>query len=112
MGLLDKLFGKKKDDDLDQAEVDAHHAAEVAPPPSESWDVASHSIDVSTLKGRLESGEELMLIDVRELWEFNSGNIPGSINIPLSELGIMVRDLDPSKPYVTVCAMGIRSLDA
>ena len=30
--------------------------------------------------------ETPVLIDVREIFEYNSGHVPGAINIPLSEL--------------------------
>jgi phage shock protein E len=52
------------------------------------------------------------LIDVRTKAEFDSGNIPGSKNIPLQILGTQLNKLDKSKPIITCCASGMRSATA
>lgn len=108
MGLLDKLLGRTKPAEATTPDPEPEQSAI----PSEAWDASAHQIKADELQAKLQAGEELMLIDVREMWEFNSGSVPGAINIPLSELGIMVRDLEPEKHYITICAMGMRSLDA
>lgn len=47
------------------------------------------------------------VIDVREEWEFSGGRIPGSVNIPMSEVP---ERLEPDgRPVVLVCASGGRS---
>lgn len=43
-------------------------------------------ITVEDLNALIESGEEYMLIDIRQPGEFASGNIPGSVNIARGEL--------------------------
>ncbi len=35
-----------------------------------------------TLKERLDAGEALVIVDVRETWEYSLVHIPGSINFP------------------------------
>lgn len=47
------------------------------------------------------------LIDVREEWEFSSGHIPGSVNIPMSE--VQQRMKPDGRPVVLICAVGGRS---
>lgn len=49
------------------------------------------------------------IIDVRTPGEYQSGHIPGSINIPLNELPGKLQQLDKSKPVITCCASGMRS---
>jgi len=60
------------------------------------------------IKKALDAGA--IIIDVRTAGEFASGNIPGSINMPLQSLPGSVKNLkDKKKPVITVCASGMRS---
>ena len=67
------------------------------------------NISAGRLKERLEAGDELVLLDVRELWEFDLARIEGSRLIPMSELGERVTELDPAAETVVVCHHGSRS---
>jgi phage shock protein E len=49
------------------------------------------------------------LIDVRSAGEFANGNAPGTINIPLQELGSRLGEIPKSSPVVLCCASGTRS---
>ncbi|MEZ5646928.1 MAG: rhodanese-like domain-containing protein [Burkholderiaceae bacterium] len=49
------------------------------------------------------------LVDVRTAAEFASGNAPGSINIPLQDLGNRLKEIPASAPVVLCCASGTRS---
>ncbi|PGT80504.1 rhodanese-like domain-containing protein [Bacillus sp. AFS040349] len=57
-------------------------------------------------------GEELNLIDVREVEEVAQGKIPGAINIPLGLLEFRMHELDKTKEYIMVCRSGGRSAQA
>jgi len=48
-------------------------------------------------------------VDVRSLDEFASGNAPGTINIPLQELGNRLDEISRLSPVVLCCASGTRS---
>jgi rhodanese-related sulfurtransferase len=48
-------------------------------------------------------------VDVRSAGEFASGNAPGTINIPLQELGSRLSEIPKSLPVVLCCASGTRS---
>lgn len=48
-------------------------------------------------------------VDVRSAGEFASANAPGTINIPLQELGSRLREIPKSSPVVLCCASGTRS---
>lgn len=50
-----------------------------------------------------------MLIDVRSAGEFASANAPGTINIPLPELGSRLAEIPKTAPVVLCCASGTRS---
>lgn len=49
------------------------------------------------------------LVDVRSAAEFASANAPGTINIPLQELGGRLAEIPQSVPVVLCCASGTRS---
>jgi rhodanese-related sulfurtransferase len=50
-----------------------------------------------------------MLIDVRSAAEFASANAPGTVNIPLPELGSRLAEIPKTSPVVLCCASGTRS---
>lgn len=58
---------------------------------------------------RLENGEKLNLIDVREVDEVQAGHIPGITHIPLGLLEFRAHELDKNNPYIMVCRSGGRS---
>lgn len=62
---------------------------------------------------RLKSGEAgLILLDVREPWEYQTAQIAGSKLVPMAEIPSRVfQELDPEAHIVTVCHSGVRSLN-
>ena len=50
-----------------------------------------------------------VFVDVRSAMEFASGNAPGTVNIPLPELGRRLSEIPKSTPVVLCCASGTRS---
>lgn len=54
-----------------------------------------------------------LLLDVRTAAEFRGGHIPGSINIPLQQIG-RIEQIAPDKntPLFTYCASGARAKNA
>ncbi len=62
--------------------------------------------DPATLKGHMESGDEVALIDVRTTEEFRGplGHIAGASNIPIAELSARIRELTEikRKPIITI----------
>lgn len=49
------------------------------------------------------------LVDVRSAAEFAAGSAPGSLNIPLNELGGRLEEIPRTGPVVVCCASGTRS---
>lgn len=50
-------------------------------------------LDVDELQAQLDAGAELLLIDVREDHEVESGSIPGAIHVPVGELEARMPDI-------------------
>jgi len=61
------------------------------------------------VKRRLDAGESLQLLDVREPWECAIVRLPASLNIPLGDIPARWRELDPAAQIVVVCKAGGRS---
>ncbi len=70
------------------------------------------TVTVQELKEKLDRGQKIVLIDVREPWEYNICKIPGAQLIPLGTLGTEYKKLDPNAEIVLHCHMGMRSMDA
>lgn len=61
---------------------------------------------------KLIAAGEVMVIDVREPYEYQSGHIPKAKLIPLGTLPGGLAGLDTEKPYLLVCRSGNRSAQA
>jgi len=63
------------------------------------------------LKAKLDSGEQVFLLDVREPNEFTAGRIEGSVNVPVREVPKNLAKLpqDKNSQVVVVCASAVRS---
>lgn len=69
-------------------------------------------ISASELKRKMDAGEDIQLIDVRQPGEFSFAKIQGSKLIPLGELLGRMSELDESRQTVIHCKMGVRSARA
>jgi rhodanese-related sulfurtransferase len=69
-------------------------------------------ITPAAVKARLDSGEKLVLIDVREPWEHQLCRIEGATLIPLGTLAANLQTLPDVEELVCYCHHGMRSLDA
>jgi molybdopterin/thiamine biosynthesis adenylyltransferase/rhodanese-related sulfurtransferase/molybdopterin converting factor small subunit len=61
------------------------------------------------LKERLDRGDALTVVDVREPNELQINRIPGSVHIPLGDVPKRYSELDPEAEYVMQCKSGVRS---
>ncbi|MCR5033997.1 MAG: FAD-dependent oxidoreductase [Clostridia bacterium] len=59
-----------------------------------------------------DTDKDTVLLDIREEAERMAYEIPGAVNIPLDQLRGRLDELDPSKSYITFCAIGVRSYNA
>jgi molybdopterin/thiamine biosynthesis adenylyltransferase/rhodanese-related sulfurtransferase len=67
------------------------------------------AISVRDLKERMEAGDSIVLLDVREAFEYEIARIDGAALIPLGELPERLDELDPGKEIVALCKSGARS---
>ncbi len=58
---------------------------------------------------KLNNGEKLYLLDVREPEEWAAGHVEGAKHIPLGQLTGRLHELDPSKETTVICRSGNRS---
>ena len=85
----------------------------------EAWQAAGFplvtlaQVDVPALRERLNARQDnLLLIDVRESFEWELGYIEGSLLIPLGEIWRRAEELDRGKELILICEEGIRSSTA
>lgn len=72
----------------------------------------SFAITPKELKERLDKGDQLVLLDVREPWEHSLAKIEGSTLIPLGTLPQSMDKLDKGAEIIAYCHHGMRSADA
>jgi len=74
-------------------------------------EVTTSEMEVEELKQRLDRGDDLFILDVREPHEYQICNIGGHL-IPLGDLPKRVNELDTSREIVAHCRSGVRSAKA
>jgi rhodanese-related sulfurtransferase len=72
----------------------------------------SYTITVKELKDRLDKGDKVFLLDVREPYEYSLAKIEGSVLVPLGTLPESLNQLDRNADIVAYCHHGMRSADA
>ena len=72
----------------------------------------SYTITVRELKDRLDKGDKIFLLDVREPHEYSLAKIEGSVLIPLGTLPNSLDQLHQDSEIVAYCHRGMRSADA
>lgn len=70
------------------------------------------NVAATEVKQRLDRGDKITLLDVREQWEYDTARIPGAKLIPLKDLEARKSELNPEDEIVVYCHMGVRSLKA
>jgi adenylyltransferase/sulfurtransferase len=69
-------------------------------------------ITPTELKQRLDRGQDLQIIDVRETAEYDIASIPGTKLIPLGQVVTRMNEIDPARETVMHCKGGVRSAKA
>lgn len=72
------------------------------------------NIDNEKLDEMMNSDKDVLLLDVREIEEFEERNIPKAINIPLNKLLFNLDDIEDykDKDVIVYCRSGHRSITA
>ncbi|MHB8255312.1 MAG: rhodanese-like domain-containing protein [Acidiferrobacter sp.] len=66
-------------------------------------------ISAEALYARLEAGDSVVLLDVREPWERNLCALSPSLHAPMQQIPTVIDSLDPEKEVVVYCHTGVRS---
>ena len=69
-------------------------------------------ITATELKQRLDNGDDIQIVDVREANELDIAKLPGTIHIPLGQVINRMSEIDPNRETVVHCKMGGRSARA
>lgn len=65
-------------------------------------------ITVKELKRRMDAGEDIYILDVREPWEYKIAQIGGRL-IPLQEVPQRLAEIDREREVIVHCHLGVRS---
>ncbi len=66
-------------------------------------------LEPTQLRTRLDRGETITILDVREPGEIQIAPFPGAVHIPMGEIPARMNELDPEAELVVVCHHGMRS---
>ena len=69
-------------------------------------------ITVTELKRRLDAGEDLQIVDVREDNEYAFARLPDTLHIPLGQIVSRMSEIDLGRETVVHCKGGVRSAKA
>jgi adenylyltransferase/sulfurtransferase len=94
--------------------IDYEQFCGLRPAAEETSSVQSSPFEISAveLKQRLDRGERLRIVDVREPNEYQINRIPGAELIPLGEIPRRYAELDPEEELIVHCKVGARSAKA
>jgi adenylyltransferase/sulfurtransferase len=97
-----------------KALIDYEEFCGVHPPKDEPEPTGVRSTEITAveLKKRLDRGDKLTILDVREPNEYQINRIAGSVLIPLGEIPRRYAELNRDDEIVTQCKVGARSAKA
>ncbi len=115
MGLFDsikKFFGGKPKSA--PAPMPPTPERKPAPRPEPEPEIHVAEVSVQALMAELQNGADLLLLDCRELYEYQMVHIPNALHIPMDEIPrrmheIIDRSANKTRPLVVYCASGMRS---
>lgn len=70
----------------------------------------SFEITVQNFSSLYETDKDLLIIDVRELWEVEKVSLKGATHLPLATIAEHQPSLSVSAPIYVLCHYGVRSL--
>ena len=69
-----------------------------------------YEISPQDVRARLEAGESLNLVDVRQPWEYAQSHIPGALLLPTDNFAARYAEmLNPDDEIICLCEHGVRS---
>src|SRR4030095_645621 len=83
-----------------------HTAEEVSMEPTSIIEVSPEQ-----LKARLDRGDDVVVVDLRQAWEDNAGHIPGALSLFIEDMPLRLSELPTDVDIVLQCWHGYTSLD-
>lgn len=68
--------------------------------------------EISVTQAYEKYQQQVWVLDVREIDEWNQGHIPGSTHVPLGELAYRLDEIPRDREIMVICRSGNRSLEA
>lgn len=68
-----------------------------------------YTLDLESLKAKIDGNEKITILDVREPVEYAFGHIPGAKHIPIGELEERFEELGKDQDIYVICRTGNRS---
>jgi rhodanese-related sulfurtransferase len=68
----------------------------------------AHELTPTQVREALEK-DDVLLIDVREPYEWEAGRIPGATHIEIERLAARAEEMPSDRPIVFQCRLGVRS---
>jgi hydroxyacylglutathione hydrolase len=69
-------------------------------------------IERLTVEELRQREDELQILDVRDLDEWDDGHIPGSVHTPYHDIHAIPEGIDPDRPVAVICSSGQRAAPA
>ncbi len=91
--------------------AEAPAAASEADAPAEVADAPLDlpvNIDVQTVS-EIKDRDDVVVLDVREQWEYDEGHIPGVVHLPMNEVPARLDEIPTDQTVVLTCRSGNRS---
>jgi adenylyltransferase/sulfurtransferase len=63
------------------------------------------------LKARLDRGDDVVVVDLRQAWEYHAGHIPSAVSLFIEEIPLRLHELPTEVDIVLQCWHGHSSLD-
>ncbi len=104
MGLTGKVLAKENE-----------KSVPVRPPPESEpvpEPIQIEEISPIDLKARLDNSDDLIVVDMRQAWEYQSAHIPGAIHMFIQEIPMRFNELSKDSDIVFQCWHGNTSLQA
>ena len=62
------------------------------------------------LKDYIDTGKNPVILDVREIWEYEKCHLENSLHISMSQIPARLEELDPEAETIVLCHHGMRSM--
>lgn len=63
------------------------------------------------LRTRIDRGDTITVVDLRQPWEYQAGHIPGAMHIFIQDIPARVQELPQDTELIFQCGHGVTSLD-